>query len=58
MGNAAKLNDIGTEHDGFHPTPIIAASPIVTIDGKPAARTDDPVDCGGVLIGGGTVNIG
>jgi uncharacterized Zn-binding protein involved in type VI secretion len=94
MGNAAKLNDIGTEHDGFHPTRIIAASPTVTIDGKPAARVGDPlqehdkpkkpphaqsiaagsstvffdgkpaartgapVDCGGVLIGGGTVTIG
>jgi uncharacterized Zn-binding protein involved in type VI secretion len=43
MGNAAKLDDIGTEHDGFPPTPIIAASPTVTIDGKPAARVGDPL---------------
>ncbi|MCE9688483.1 hypothetical protein LZP73_20235 [Shewanella sp. AS16] len=24
----------------------------------PAARTGDAIDCGGVVIGGGTVNIG
>ena len=94
MGNAAKLNDIGTGHDGYPSTPIIAASPTVTIDGKPAARmrdplephdkpnspqhgraiaagsgtiffdgkpatrSGDPVNCGGVLVGCGTVTIG
>lgn len=94
MGNAARLNDIGTGHDGYPPTPIIAASPTIVIDGKPAARVGDPlephdkpnspkhgraivagsgtvffdgkpaarsgdaVDCGGVLVGGGTVTIG
>ncbi|MEL4424842.1 type VI secretion system PAAR protein [Shewanella indica] len=94
MGNAVKLGDIGTDHDGFPPTPVISASSTVKvdgiplarqgdsltphdnpkhpphprtiaagsgsvfIDGKPAARTGDAVDCGGILVGGGTVNIG
>ncbi len=38
MPKAAKLGDIGTDHDGFPPTPIIAGSSSVMIDGKPAAR--------------------
>ncbi len=94
MGNAVKLGDKGSEHDGFMATPVIAASssvyadgiglarvgddlmphdkpknPVhprkissgsstVFIDGKPAVRTGDAVDCGGVLIGGGSVTIG
>ncbi|SHO56146.1 PAAR motif protein [Vibrio quintilis] len=94
MGNAVKVGDIGTDHDGFPPTPVTAGSPDVNFDGIPAARVDDPlaahakpkhpphgrkissgsstvfinnnpaaltggsVDCGGVTIGGGTVNIG
>ncbi len=93
MRKAVKLGDIGTEHDGFPPTKVIAGSPDVFIDGKPAARVGDPlephdkpknpkharaiatgsstvfingkpaaltggrVDCGGVTIGTGTVNI-
>lgn len=92
--NAAKVGDIGTDHDGFHPTAIIAGSPDVFIDGIPAARVGDPlaphdkpnnpphprsiasgsstvfvngkplaitggaVDCGGVIIGSGTVIVG
>lgn len=92
--HAAKVGNIGTDHDGFHPTPIIAGSPDVFIDGIPAARVDDPlaphdkpnhpphprkiasgsstvmvngkplamtgsaVDCGGVIIGAGTVIVG
>ncbi|MDG0806645.1 hypothetical protein PO856_003926 [Pectobacterium brasiliense] len=28
------------------------------IDGKPVARSGDGISCGGVLIGGGSVNIG
>jgi uncharacterized Zn-binding protein involved in type VI secretion len=91
---AVKVGDIGTEHDGFHPTKVTAGSPNVFIDGKPAARVGDPlephdkpkhpkhsreiasgsstvfingkpaaltgggVDCGGITIGSGTVNIG
>ena len=91
---AAKVGDIGTDHDGFHPTAITAGSPNVFIDGIPAARVGDPlaphdkpnnpphpraiasgsstvfvngkplaitggtVDCGGVIIGSGTVIVG
>nr|WP_287147122.1 type VI secretion system PAAR protein [Aeromonas sp.] len=40
---AAKVGDIGTDHDGFHPTVIIAGSPDVFIDGIPAARVGDPL---------------
>lgn len=94
MPFAAKLNDKGTQHDGYYETVIIAGSTTVFIDrlpaarmgdpltphskpehpshprkiaggsgtvfidGFPAARTDDAVDCGGVVIGSGTVNIG
>ncbi len=41
MPKAALLGDIGTEHGGFPPTPIISASPDVMIDGKPVARLGD-----------------
>ncbi|MEZ6854353.1 type VI secretion system PAAR protein [Halodesulfovibrio aestuarii] len=94
MRKAVKVGDIGTEHDGFHPTKVTAGSSDVFIDGKPAARVGDPlephdkpnnpkhnraiatgsstvfingkpaaltggrIDCGGVTIGSGTVNIG
>ena len=34
----ALLGDIGTDHDGFHPSPVSAASPDVFLDGKPVAR--------------------
>ena len=43
MPLAAKLNDQGTEHDGFHATPITAGSVTVFIDGLPAARLGDPL---------------
>ncbi|MGL6576516.1 type VI secretion system PAAR protein [Aeromonas hydrophila] len=92
--HAAKVGNIGTDHDGFYPTPITAGSPDVFIDGIPAARVGDPlaphdkpnhpphprkiasgsstvlvngkplamtgsaVDCGGVVIGAGTVIVG
>ncbi|MFH7524058.1 MULTISPECIES: type VI secretion system PAAR protein [Aeromonas] len=92
--HAAKVGNIGTDHDGFHPTAITAGSPDVFIDGIPAARVGDPlaphdkpnhpphprkiasgsstvlvngkplaitggsVDCGGVIIGSGTVIVG
>ncbi|WP_236793436.1 type VI secretion system PAAR protein, partial [Aliivibrio fischeri] len=94
MGNAVKVGDKGTDHDGFPQTPIITGSPNVNIDGapacregdslmphakpkhpphprtissgsssvfingKPAALTGSSISCGGVTIGGGTVNIG
>ena len=93
MGKAVRVGDIGTDHDGFHPSKVTAGSGTVIIDGKPAARVGDPlephdkpknpkhgrvvatgsstvfidgkaaaitggkVSCGGVTIGGGTVNI-
>ena len=41
-----------------HPRKIARGSSTVFIDGLPAARTGDAIDCGGVVIGGGTVNIG
>lgn len=44
MGNAAKVGDIGTDHDGFPPTKIISGSPDVFIDGLPAARVGDPLE--------------
>ena len=94
MPIAAKVNDIGSQHEGYPATPVITGSnsvffdslpaarmgdPLVPhslplhpshprkiasgsatvyVDGKPAARTGDSIDCGGVLIGSGTVNIG
>ena len=41
-----------------HPRVISSGSGSVFVDGKPAARTGDAVSCGGVLVGGGSVNIG
>lgn len=35
------LGDIGTDHDGFHPSPVIAGSQDVWIDGRPVARRGD-----------------
>lgn len=94
MPVAAKMGDQGSQHEGYHVTPIIAGSPSVFFDGLPAARMGDPlmshnkplhpahtrkiasgsttvfidnlpaartgdsIDCGGVVIGSGTVNIG
>ena len=40
---AVKVGDIGTDHDGFPPTPVTAGSPDVFIDGMPAARVGDPL---------------
>ncbi|RDB44702.1 type VI secretion system PAAR protein [Halomonas sp. DQ26W] len=37
------VGDIGTGHDGFPPTPVIAGSPTVMVDGKPVARLGDPL---------------
>ena len=94
MPNAALIGDLGSDHDGFPATPIIAGSPTVKIDGKavarqgdplaphdkpknpthprmikggsstvmidgkPAARVGDAVECGCVINGGSSVNIG
>ncbi|ECG8517801.1 type VI secretion system PAAR protein [Salmonella enterica subsp. salamae] len=93
MSLATKLNDKGTQHDGYYETVIIAGSSTVSIDGLPAARQGDPltphdkpkhpphprrisggsstvfidgkpaardgdsIDCGGVVVGSGTVSI-
>ncbi len=38
---AATIGDIGTDHDGFPPTPIITGSQDIIIDYKPAARVGD-----------------
>ena len=35
------VGDIGTDHEGFPPTPVIEGSPTVMIDGKPVARQGD-----------------
>ncbi|MDX1554009.1 MAG: type VI secretion system PAAR protein [Marinobacter sp.] len=35
------LGDIGTDHNGFPPTPVITGSATVLIDGKPVARLGD-----------------
>ncbi len=37
------LGDVGTDHNGFPPTPVTAGSPDVLIDGKPVARVGDPL---------------
>ncbi|MFL1465958.1 type VI secretion system PAAR protein [Marinobacter sp. HN1S83] len=37
------LGDQGTDHQGFPPTPVIAGSPNVLVDGKPVARLGDPL---------------
>ncbi|MCX7132118.1 type VI secretion system PAAR protein [Aeromonas sp.] len=88
------LGDMATEHDGFHPSPVIEASPDVFMDGKPVARQGDAiaahgksgeeahprtitggvstvlvngrpiavtgsaVDCGGIVIGSGSGQVG
>ena len=38
-----------------HPRKIAGGSATVIIDSKPADRTGDAIDCGDVVIGGGTV---
>ena len=43
MPTAARLNDKGTQHDGYHETVITAGSPTVSVNGLPAARMGDPL---------------
>lgn len=43
MPKAARLVDIGAGHGCFPPTPIIAGSGDVSINGRPAARKGDPL---------------
>lgn len=37
------LGDLGSDHQGFPPTPVLAGSPDVLIDGKSVARVGDPL---------------
>lgn len=37
------LGDIGTEHHGFPPTPVIGGSTTVLLDNKPIGRIGDPL---------------
>lgn len=37
------VGDLGTDHEGFPPTPVISGSPNVLMDGKPVARVGDPL---------------
>lgn len=37
------VEDQGTDHDGYSPSPVTAGSPTVIIDGKPVARLGDPL---------------
>ncbi|MBZ0331570.1 type VI secretion system PAAR protein [Halomonas sp. ANAO-440] len=37
------VGDIGTDHHGYPPTPVIAGSATVIMDGKPMARITDPL---------------
>jgi uncharacterized Zn-binding protein involved in type VI secretion len=37
------LGDMGLDHEGFPPTPVIAGSSTVLMDGKPIARIGDPL---------------
>ena len=58
----ARVGDALEPHDKpnhpSHPRQIVTGSSSVFINGKPAARHGDLIDCGGTLIGGGSVNIG
>lgn len=42
----------------LHPRKIESGSLTVFSNGKAVARTGDKIDCGGTIIGSGTVNIG
>ncbi|MEZ9178001.1 type VI secretion system PAAR protein [Vibrio kanaloae] len=44
MAKGALVGDIGSGHDGFPPTPIIAGSSTVKIDGRAVARQGDPLE--------------
>lgn len=37
------LGDMGLDHEGYPPTPVIAGSSTVLMDGKPIARIGDPL---------------
>ncbi|EJE8675781.1 type VI secretion system PAAR protein [Vibrio owensii] len=58
----ARKGDALTPHDKpkhpSHPRFIKEGSSSVKIDGLPAARVGDAISCGGVIVGGSSVNIG
>ncbi|MBB3142579.1 hypothetical protein [Halomonas organivorans] len=45
------LGDLGTDHEGIPPTPVMAGSPTTMVDGKPMVLTGHAVNGGGVVIG-------
>ncbi|MGY2573344.1 type VI secretion system PAAR protein [Vibrio sp. C8] len=47
MPKAARLGDIGSEHDCFPPTPITSGSSTVMINYLPAVRQGDPLQAHG-----------
>ncbi|QRV24891.1 type VI secretion system PAAR protein [Marinomonas foliarum] len=59
---AARAGDPLEPHDKpknpTHPRAIAAGSSSVFINGKPAAVTGGAIDCGGVVMGSASVNIG
>ncbi len=58
----ARQGDALAPHDKpkhpSHPRVIKEGSSTVNIEGLPAARVGDGVSCGGVIVGGSSVNIG
>jgi uncharacterized Zn-binding protein involved in type VI secretion len=49
----------GPPHPPHVPNPIVSASGTVFIEGRPAARKDDPFNCGHIVAAGSPdVNIG
>ncbi len=58
----ARKGDALAPHDKSknppHPRAISSGSGTVFVDGLPVVRSGDSVDCGGSLVGGGSVNIG
>ncbi|WP_386078313.1 type VI secretion system PAAR protein [Vreelandella sp. F11] len=38
------VGDIGTDHEGFPPSPVTAGSPDVFVDSKPVGRVGDPLE--------------
>ncbi|WP_234497960.1 PAAR domain-containing protein [Vibrio maritimus] len=58
MAQGALVGDMGSGHADYPATVIISGSPTVKIDGKSVVRQGDAISCGGVIVGGSSVNIG
>jgi len=43
MPPQSRVGDTGAGHGSFPPTPVVAGSPNVFVNGKPAARLGDPL---------------